>query len=195
MATDVARKPGRRVSASDSAQLSSRQSPSVRSFDAALSAGCVGSTAASDAQSASAIDFARLYQCLAHERIVRIRRGVPAREVMVVASAMGIRAEALIDSLNLPLGEVERRARNDENLPVDQSERMLGIEYLIGQVACMVKESGNPENFDAAVWMGAWLYSPLPALGYRTAASFLDTVEGQRMVSNLLAMAQSGAYA
>ncbi|MEO7495484.1 MAG: antitoxin Xre/MbcA/ParS toxin-binding domain-containing protein [Massilia sp.] len=141
------------------------------------------------------IDFSRLYLCSAHERIARIRRGVPARELMAVASAMGIHADALIDSLNFPRAEVERRARNDENLPLDQSERMLGIEYLIGQVASMVDESGNPENFDAAAWMGAWLFSPLPALGYETAASFLDTAEGQRVVSNLLAMAQSGAYA
>jgi len=36
---------------------------------------------------------------------------------------------------------------------------------LIGQVQAMVEQSGNPEGFDAAHWLGAWLDEPLPALG------------------------------
>ena len=36
---------------------------------------------------------------------------------------------------------------------------------------------------------------PSPALGGDKPADYMDTIEGQRIVSNLLAMMQSGAYA
>ena len=70
-----------------------------------------------------------------------------------------------------------------------------GVEYLIGQVENMARESGAPKEFDAAIWLSHWLHAPLPALGNRTPASYMDTVEGQKLVSNILAMGQSGAYA
>ena len=69
------------------------------------------------------------------------------------------------------------------------------MEYLISQVDDMVRESGDPEGFDAAKWVATWLELPLPALGDRTPASFMDTVEGQKLVSNLVSMAQRGVYA
>lgn len=59
----------------------------------------------------------------------------------------------------------------------------------------MVRESGNADQFDAAKWVSNWLTAPLPALGGQTPASYMDTFEGQKLVSNLLAQAQSGAYA
>jgi hypothetical protein len=39
------------------------------------------------------------------------------------------------------------------------------------------------------------LAAPLAALGGETPGSFMDTMEGQKYVGNLLEMAQSGAYA
>lgn len=59
----------------------------------------------------------------------------------------------------------------------------------------MVSESGDPEGFDAAHWVSDWLNTPLPALGGHHPATYMDTAEGQKLVSNLLAMVQSGAYA
>ncbi|RZI40451.1 DUF2384 domain-containing protein [Herbaspirillum sp. HC18] len=103
--------------------------------------------------------------------------------------------EALIDTLRLSRATVNRKARDNMTLSQDESERVLGVEYLIGQVENMVQESGDPEGFDAAKWVSNWLNSPLPALDGQKPASFMDTVEGQKLVSNLLATAQSGAYA
>jgi putative toxin-antitoxin system antitoxin component (TIGR02293 family) len=129
------------------------------------------------------------------ERIGAIKQGVPALHVGALAERMGIPKELLIDTLRLSRATVNRKARREEPLSQDESERVLGVEYLIGQVENMVMESGNLEGFDAARWISGWLNSPLPALNNETPASYMDTIEGQKMVSNLLAMAQSGAYA
>jgi hypothetical protein len=65
---------------------------------------------------------------------------------------------------------------------------------LVTQVQTMVEESGDPEGFDAAGWTCAWLVEPNPALGGQLPAECMATGEGRARVSNLLAMAQSGAY-
>ena len=74
------------------------------------------------------------------------------------------------------------------------SELILGVDDLIDQVAAMVARWGDPKDFDAARWMGHWLNQPLPALDGRRPADYLDTMEGQRLVSNLITTAVSGAY-
>lgn len=77
----------------------------------------------------------------------------------------------------------------------DESERVLGVETLIGMVQSMVEQSGDPIGFDAARWLANWLSEPLPALTGATPASYMDTFEGQKLVAELLSMSQSGAYA
>jgi len=141
------------------------------------------------------IHFEHVFLSPPSERINTIKRGVPADHVNVLAERMDIAKESLIDTLRLSRATVNRKARENKPLSQDESERVLGIEYLIGQVENMVRESGHPEGFDAAKWVSNWLKSPLPALGGQTPASYMDTVEGQKLVSNLLATAQSGAYA
>jgi uncharacterized protein (DUF2384 family) len=94
----------------------------------------------------------------------------------------------------LPRATVVRKIKNGETLSPEQSERVIGLERLIGQVAVMVAESGDPAGFDAEQWVGEWLECPLPALGGAKPAEFMDTMEGQELVSKLLAQSQSGAY-
>ena len=77
----------------------------------------------------------------------------------------------------------------------DESHRLPGVETLIGMVQSMVEQSGDPVRFDAALWLADWLATPLPALAGATPASYMDTVEGQKLVAGLLSMSQSGAYA
>ena len=141
------------------------------------------------------VAFANIYLIAPHARIEAIKRGVPARHVNELAERMDISKESLIDTLRLSRATVNRKVREEKLLSQDESERVLGVEYLIGQVENMINESGNPEGFNAAKWVSTWLDSSLPALGNRKPASYLDTVEGQKLVSSLLAMAQSGAYA
>jgi len=58
----------------------------------------------------------------------------------------------------------------------------------------MVNESGNPEDFDAAVWLANWLKEPNPALGCIPPGEYMDTAEGFNLLSDTLARMQSGAY-
>ena len=70
----------------------------------------------------------------------------------------------------------------------------LGKVILLDQVRQMVKESGCPTGFDAAVWLENWLAQPLPALGGALPGAWLATSAGQAMVSSILRRMQSSAY-
>jgi putative toxin-antitoxin system antitoxin component (TIGR02293 family) len=129
------------------------------------------------------------------ERVQMIREGVPAIVLEQIVRKMDIPKERLYATLRLPRSTVERKIRNQETLSAEHSERVIGLERLIGQVEVMVAQSGNPQGFDAERWVGVWLESPLPALGGAKPADFMDTMEGQDLVSRLLAQSQSGAYA
>jgi uncharacterized protein (DUF2384 family) len=153
------------------------------------------SASASTPGQRAAVSFRASIPDAPHERIIAIKRGVPAAHILMLAKRMNIAKEALIGTRRLSRATVDRKARFNKPLSQDESERVLGVEYLIGQVENMVKESGNPEGFDAAKWVSNWLTAPLPARGGQTPASYMDTAEGQKLVSNLLATAQSGTYA
>jgi putative toxin-antitoxin system antitoxin component (TIGR02293 family) len=140
-------------------------------------------------------DFLDVYNFLPQQRIELIRSGVPAKDVGLLAKNMKVSKEVLIASLGIPRATLSRKERDAKPLSPDESERLLGVKALIGQVQSMVAESGDPDGFDAAHWVSGWLNTPLPALGGQRPASYMDTVEGQKLVANLLAMAQSGAYA
>lgn len=128
------------------------------------------------------------------DKIHVIRSGVPANRVGVLSSAMNMPKEALMESLGLPRATINRKVQRDQTLSPQESERVMGMQALIGQVEDMIDAESHPE-FDAAKWLATWLAAPLPALGGATPASFMDTVEGQKYIGNLLEMAQSGAYA
>jgi uncharacterized protein (DUF2384 family) len=112
-----------------------------------------------------------------------------------LSSRMGMSKETLLSSLGLSRATISRKERDASVLSRDESERVLGVESLIGMVQTMVSQSGDPAGFDAARWVSAWLTKPLPALAGETPASYMDTFEGQKLVAELLSMSQSGAYA
>jgi putative toxin-antitoxin system antitoxin component (TIGR02293 family) len=86
-------------------------------------------------------------------------------------------------------------AEQDHILSPDESERIIGLARIIGQLEALIQESGNPEGFDATAWMSRWLNDPVPALGGMRPIDLMDTVEGRSLVSTTLAKLQSGAYA
>jgi putative toxin-antitoxin system antitoxin component (TIGR02293 family) len=136
-----------------------------------------------------------MYRIDAKARIAVIRQGIPAESISKLSSRMGISKESLLASLGLSRATISRKERDATVLSKNESERVLGVESLIGMVQAMVEESGEPANFDAARWVAAWLTKPLPALGGETPASYMDTFEGQKLVAELLSYSQSGAYA
>lgn len=146
-------------------------------------------------KSAKALTASGLYYATELERVTIIRQGLPANILVQISSAMDISNDLLFSTLALPRSTVVRKIQNNEMLSAEQSERVVGLERLVGQVEAMVEQSGNPQGFDAGRWVGDWLQRPLPALGGKKPAEFMDTMEGQNLVARFLAQSQTGAYA
>jgi len=128
------------------------------------------------------------------DRIRLIKQGVSARVLGQMAKKMSISKEWLAGMLGLVLVTVDSKVREYEPLSVDEGSRVLGMASLIGRVQTMVEESGNPEGFNAAEWVGRWIERPLPALGGQKPAELMDTFDGQMLVSGIVARMQSGEY-
>jgi putative toxin-antitoxin system antitoxin component (TIGR02293 family) len=128
-------------------------------------------------------------------RIGLVRDGVPAEAVSVIAQEMNIARDKLYAMLGLARATIERKLRHGRRLGPDESERVIGIARLIGQVRQIVTESGDPADFNAARWIATWLSRPLPALDGRQPSAFMDTAEGREIVAGLIAQTQSAAYA
>lgn len=110
------------------------------------------------------------------------------------------RAQALIDAQESAV----QRGLRIEVIDVDKDpeecfwqrtlERMVWIEALVIEVEQIVAESGRREGFDARRWVLDWLLRPHPAFAGRCPESLLDTDEHRKILHDLLARMQSGAY-
>jgi len=129
------------------------------------------------------------------ERIDLLKHGFPAIFLEVVAAELAIDKSQLYRTIGIARATADRKLRQQKVLSQDESERVLGIASLVGQVERVVRESGEPEGFNAATWTASWLERPQPALGGRRPGEFMDSAEGRAMVTNLVARMQSGAYA
>lgn len=138
--------------------------------------------------------YAMVFSASPEDRIGMIRKGVPAGEVKKIIKDLGVEQKDFYHAIGLKVATVNRKVKHNGALSSDESERLLGVAKLVGQLEIMVSESGDPEGFDAPVWMSDWLREPLPALGGAKPIRFLDTMEGQALVSDALARIQSGAY-
>lgn len=144
------------------------------------------------------LGFRALFQSSPQDRIALIREGVQAKDFKLLASRLGIVQERLCRMLAIAPATVNRKAAQHQALSREESEKVIGLAKLIGQVETMLDQSGDPvlaQNFDAGKWLAGWINEPVPALGGRAPSAYLDTIEGQELVSSLLAMMQTGAYA
>ena len=140
------------------------------------------------------ISLRSVYTASGVESITMIRQGVPPVALNEIVRKMAISKERLYATQRFPTSTIDRKIRNNDALSAEYSERLLGLERLIGQVEVMLSQSGTGEKFDGNRWVGVWLNHPLPALGGARPAEYMDTIEGQELVSGLLAQSQSGAY-
>lgn len=140
-------------------------------------------------------DFTGVYSAAPIERIEWIRHGLDAVQVIKLAARLHTSQDQLMKLLGLPRATIVRKSKARQKLSTEQSERVIGLSKLIGQVQTMVEQSGNPAGFDAAHWVAQWLDLPNAALGGRKPSELMDTVAGQDLVSSILAKLQSGAYA
>lgn len=148
-----------------------------------------------DAHGHLVAEVSSAYHADPQTRIDIIRQGVPASSIADLSARMGISKEVLLAILGMSRATISRKEKNVTRLSKDESERVLGIEMLIGRVQAMVEQSGQPVGFDAARWVADWLANPVPALAGATPASYMDTFEGQKLLVDLLAQSQSGVYA
>jgi len=143
-------------------------------------------------------DFRAIYLSSPVDRINLIRAGVGAIETKAFAVDLGIPQDRFFRMLGIAQATVTRKASKQQAMSTDESEKIVGMAKLLGQVQTILEQSGDRElmkDFDAAKWLATWIEEPVPALGGRCPAEYMDTMEGQEMVSRLLLMMQTGAYA
>ena len=129
------------------------------------------------------------------DRIEVVKERLPATLLTTLAADMHIPRERLYGWLGIARTTANRKIKGDESLSQDESERVLGIARLIGQVQKIVGESGELDGFDAPGWTADWLAQPNLALASKTPGEFMDTADGRALVAGLVAQMQSGAYA
>lgn len=139
--------------------------------------------------------FVALYQAPVLMQVKWVKRGIGARTAKVILSQLRVPTGEVLIALQIPVATVNRKAKTDAPLSAAEGERVLGVGRLLGQLQTMVRESGDPEGFDASAWLSAWMSAPVPALGGARPLDLLDTMTGQALVSQVLAQMQSGAYA
>lgn len=141
------------------------------------------------------VSYIGVYRAEPVERIDMIKSGIPASEAKRILSKVAVNQAVGYRALDISPATMNRKVKDKGRLPPAESERVLGVARLVGQIQAIVEESGNPEGFDAAAWLSRWLSEPLPALGGVRPLDMLDTIEGQSLVSASLARLQGAAYA
>lgn len=141
------------------------------------------------------LPYVEAFQSPLGTRAQLVKKGVSPGVIPVLARDMNYDQGELVGLLGVPRATFQRKLRAQTPLDLSASERVLGVLRIVGQVQQMIEESGVSEGFDASAWVGHWLEQPLPALGGKAPAEFMDTASGQELVAQLLAQTQSGAYA
>ena len=139
--------------------------------------------------------FMDLFHASPVDRVGVIKAGVPARRLKLFIRELDVDQQIMFGALNLKTATVNKKAAKNEPLSTEDSERVVGLAKLVGQLEAMIEESGNPTGFNATEWLSTWLREPLPSLGGTKPIDLLDTMEGQAIVSRSLAQIQSGAFA
>lgn len=139
--------------------------------------------------------YVELFRAEPSDRIKMIKAGLSAVEAKQILSALHLPQRETMRALRLSTATLNRKAAQQKTLAPEESERILGIANLVGQVESMVQESGNPDGFDAEKWVSRWLGEPVPALGHQRPIDLMDTMEGQSLVSATLRQMRTGAYA
>jgi putative toxin-antitoxin system antitoxin component (TIGR02293 family) len=139
--------------------------------------------------------FAQLSHAPPAELVTLIKQRVAAIDAKLWLETSTLGRNATLHALDLPVATFNRKVKANERLSPAESERVIGFARLVGQLQIMVEEAGGSADFDAKAWLGTWLSEPMPALGHARPIDFMDTMEGQRLVSQKLAQIGTGAYA
>jgi len=134
-----------------------------------------------------------LYKANPMDRIEMVRAGFPVSFLSKTAKILRITPDQLCRVLCISKTSIARKKQAGKSLSLVQSERVLGILMLVGQVEAIMEDSGDDSvDFDAGAWTSSWINEPLPALNHLTPQLLMDTDEGQRLVRNLLRQSLHG---
>ena len=137
-----------------------------------------------------------VFHLSALERVRLVKQGLPARAVQEMSAAMGLPREQFLRAVGLARSTIERKIAARGQLSEPESEKIVGLSRLIGQVDDMVRSAGQaPADFDAARWFAAWMAEPIAALGGACPQELLDTADGREALAQLLLQMQAGTYA
>lgn len=128
------------------------------------------------------------------DRIRLLRQGVPSSWLRQAEEATDLGRSTLCALLGLKLSTMNRKLNQKLRLSPDESERLMGLQRLIGEVEAVVRDCGEGQGFAAGRWLASWLQRPNQALGGATPAAFLDTAEGREQLARLIGAQRSGAY-
>lgn len=128
-----------------------------------------------------------LYKANPIERIEMVRAGFPVSFFSKAAKLLRITPDQLCKVLCISKTSIARKKQSEKSLSLAESERVLGILMLVGQVEAIMAESGDDSaEFDAGAWTSSWINEPLPGLNHLAPRQLLDTDEGQRLVRRIL---------
>lgn len=139
--------------------------------------------------------YRKLYRTPVMDRIGLITGGVSATDARQWLDMPVLSRNTTIKALDLSIATFNKKVKANAKLSPAESERVVGFARLVGQVEAMIEEAGDPSGFDTRAWLARWLTEPLPALGNAKPIDFMNTMEGQNLVSQTLAQVTSGAYA
>lgn len=121
----------------------------------------------------------RIAQESPFQRVARMRRGSTTRDLQSLAGCLGLDTKEIHRMLGIP-----RRRRGTDHavgkhpvLSLGETERVVGLWQLIGQVQALATPSTPAHSSSVARGFGAWLASPAEILG-KPVSHFLDTFEG-----------------
>jgi hypothetical protein len=134
------------------------------------------------------------YEATVAKRVAMLRQGVPASWLRCTEEATGLGRSALCDLLGLKLSTINRKLQNQALLSPDESERLMALLRLIGQVESIIRDCGDGRPVNAARWLMAWTQQPNRALGGQAPASFMDTADGREQLARLIGAQRSGSY-
>lgn len=139
--------------------------------------------------------YLQLYRASVMDRIGMITRGIPATEARRWLDMPVLGRNVTYEALDLPVATFNKKVKGNAKLSPAESERVVGFARLVGQVEAMVEDAAEPLRFEPRAWLARWLSEPLPALGNARPIDFMNTMEGQSLVSQKLAQVAGGAYA
>lgn len=127
------------------------------------------------------------------ERSERCNLGISAAAFQQTAQLLGVSRRQLHEMLALSksISTINRKIRTRGTLGATDSGLVVGLLQMIGFLQSL---TDDVLEFDAGLWLAAWLNQPIRALKNQKARSYLNTEERQQVIFRLLSSIETGVY-